>query len=532
MESDEIKVLLLFAILHTSFAVSNGLDYYTAGVFEIKQVNGPWYSGQEIIKKNLDKYFLAAQVAKTHKVDIMIYPEEGLFPDIEANETWFINYAEDVPDPRGEFANPCDQPDKFQNSPILRNLSCLAKAHNFYVVADLIDVKKCEVKFMCDKYDIDHCRTNPKDCPEDGKFNFNTLVVFNRQGLLVARYHKRHLFFEQGIDVPRDFDNVYFQTEFGNFTVDICFDLLFSEVVKGAESSDVTGLAFPTWWFDHTPVFYFATPYQQAWSMTNKVNLLAANVHDPRLGSLGSGIYSAVEGALVYTHNPDGLSKLLISNVPNSTEYIPQDMSSFDTKFYYVSDDDTVTELKGEEPRNFRSECGENVLGNASKVITDYRCHQTEVQQYTFVKLVGTEGNINTCSNGFCCSLKYTAESMDETFYFGVSGSPLNFYQMFSFGVQSCFLARCEPVNGEDCRNYILKSSTIFRSVEIQGSFDTKHIYPFAINSDIHLTDKDEWNFDKTSIVYQNLRRKPLLFLCLYGRLYDKDKKLKDKMEK
>ncbi|CAL1295722.1 unnamed protein product [Larinioides sclopetarius] len=528
-----IKLLFLFVILYISFPVLNGLDYYTAGVFEIKQANGQLYSGSEIIKKNLDKYFVAAEVAEKNNVDIMVYAEEGLFSEIEANETWFIDYAENVPDPRREFANPCVQTDKFQNSPILRNLSCLAKAHNFYVVADLIDVKYCEVRFMCDKYNTDYCRTNPKDCPIDGKFNFNTLVVFNRQGLLVARYHKRHLFFEPGIDFPTDFNNVYFETEFGKFTVDICFDLLFSEVfVKGAESSDVTGLAFPTWWFDHTPFFYFATPYQQAWSMTNKVNLLAANVHNPRLGSLGSGIYSSIKGTLIYTHNPDGLSKLLISKVQNSAEYIPQDMPSFDSKFFYISDDDTVTELKGEEPRNFRSECGDNVLGNASKKITDYRCHQTEVQQYTFMKLVGIRGNINICSNGFCCSLNYTAESMDETFYFGVSGNPLNFYESILFGVQSCFLARCEPFNGKDCRNYILKSSTIFRSVEIQGTFDTKYIYPFAINSDVRLTDKDEWHFDsKSRLIYQNLRRKPLLFLCLYGRLYDKDQQLKSRLE-
>lgn len=394
-------------------------------------------------------------------------------------------------------------------------------------------MKNCDVKSVCDENDIDNCRTNQKECPKEGKFHFNTLVVFNRQGLLIARYHKRHLYFEEGIDKPRDFNSVYFETEFGKFVVDICFDLLFGDVVKGAGSFNVTGLAYPTWWFDHTPLVYFATPYQQAWSMTNRVNLLAANVHDPRLGSLGSGIYSAVKGALVYTHNPDGLSKLLISKVPKSTEYIPQDISSLDTKFYYIFDDGSFSELKEEEPRNFRSECGDNVLGNASNILTDYRCHQTEVQQYTFVKLVETQGSFNICSNGFCCSLKYTAESMDETFYFGVSGYPLNFYQTYLFEVQSCFLARCEPVNGKDCRNFMLKSSTIFRRVEIQGSFDTGYIYPFAINSNIRLADKDEWVFDKkSSLVYQNLRGNPLLFLCLYGRIYEKDQQLENQQQK
>ncbi|CAL1295721.1 unnamed protein product [Larinioides sclopetarius] len=457
---------------------------------------------------------------------MIVFPEKGLFPKIDGSNTWALPLAENVPDPTTKTVNPCDQYIQYENSPILRNYSCLAKEHEFYVVAELIAAKECEVSNMCDEHNADYCRESEEDCPENGKFNFNTLVAFNSNGTLVARYYKRHLYFtEKGISTPKVPKNVYFETEFGIFTGDLCSDLFFKDVAEGADRPFVTSLSFPTWWYDHTPLIYFSNPYQQSWSMTNKINILAANVHYPREGSLGSGIYSAVEGALVYTHNPDGRSKLLISNVPISATQIPKDIS-FDTKFYYI-DDGKATKLQGEEPRDFRSECGFNVLGNASSSLIDYRCHQFSVNQYTFIKLNETKGNISICSNKFCCRLNYEAQSMDEMFYFGVSGNRLNFYDEYLLGTQTCFLARCEPLNGEPCRNFLLKSDTLFYTVDIEGSFDTKYIYPYAVDNEIRLTHKDEWNFDgKSQIKYLNLKKKHLLFIGLNGRLYNRDKKL------
>ncbi|GFY64336.1 pantetheinase [Trichonephila inaurata madagascariensis] len=83
---------------------------------------------------------------------------------------------------------------------------------------------------------------------------------------------------------------------------------------------------------------------ENAWSITNKVNVIAADAHDPRTGTVGSGIYSPDKGVLVYTHNPDGRSKLLISNVPKSPSDDLRNIEPPNTKFFYL-DDDEVTEL-------------------------------------------------------------------------------------------------------------------------------------------------------------------------------------------
>ncbi|GFY73706.1 symplectin [Trichonephila inaurata madagascariensis] len=442
---------------------------YRAAVFEIVQfqIEDSSYSGEDVINKNLEKYDKAAKVAA---------------------ENW---QAKRLERSSGE---------------------------------DEIDVKKCEIKNSCDEYNADYCVTNGNSCPGGGNFNFNTGLVFDGKGNLIVRYYKRYLFFEEDINVPKIFRNTYFETDFGNFTIDINFDTMFYDSVKGIEKSGVTSLVFPTYWFDYTPLVFFAIPLQQAWSITYKVNIIAANVHEPRTGSVGSGIYSPDRGVLVYTDNPDGRSKLLISNVPKSPTDDLRNIEPPNTKFFYL-DDDEVTELQEEEPRNFQKECGLNVLGALPEDLTDYRCQLTSVRGYEFRKLEGTSGSFGLCSKAFCCSLTYESESMNENYYFGVSSMPLTFQDSYVLGTEACFLARCEPFDGRPCGNFILKSDTVFLFAEMRATFTTKYIYPYAINSDIRLTDKEEWEFDGNShMFYQNIKNDSLLFLGLYGRKFDEDK--------
>ncbi|CAL1295716.1 unnamed protein product [Larinioides sclopetarius] len=523
-----IDLLCFYIILGISNAqrTSRKFNYCRAAVLELKQYNDKTSSGMEIISKNLEKYGTAASLAAWNNVNIIVFPEKGLFPMKMDNATWFLNYAEDIPHGK-ERANPCND-NKFSSSPILTNLSCTAQKYNFFVVATLIDVKMCEVHKRCkNRRDKNSCVTDSSDCPDSGYFNFNTLVVFNGKGTLVARYYKRHPFtpLEKGISTPKYPEPAYFNDGTCSYATDIGFDFLFNNSFIDIQKRPKTSaISYANWWFDHTPLHYFSVPNQQAWSLTNKVTVLSSDVHAPNLASLGSGIYIPDKGAVIYSYNPDGKSKLLISNIPTTASGPSLDNSELNAKFFYIGDDGTISELNGEEPRDFKEECGENVLGKNPSTLTDYRCKQTEVKQYTFVKLNGTEDFIEICSNNFCCSLEYKAESMDETYYFGVSGKRLNFYGIVYFGVQSCILARCEPVNGQPCRNFRLKSNTKFLNMKITGSFDTDHIYPHILDSELRLPDRDEWNFDgKSQMSYHNLRGKNLLYADLYGRLYEKD---------
>ncbi|XP_055948202.1 pantetheinase-like [Argiope bruennichi] len=528
MKLPGIQFLCFFVMLSMGSAqMRSRRPYYRAAVHEHKQYDDKTSSGREIINKNLRKYEVAARLAARNYVDLIVFPEKGLFPMKMDNPTWFLDYAENIP--RGdEMTNPCYQ-EKFSSSPILTNLSCIARKYSLFVVATLIDVKDCKVRRHCEnRKNKNSCVSDGSDCPDNGHFNFNTLVVFDRMGTLIVRYYKRHPFIplEKGISTPQYPESRYFDTEFGSFATDIGFDFLINDsFIDIAKRPETTGVTYGNWWFDHTPFFYFSVPNQQAWCLTNKVTVLSSDVHSPNLASLGSGIYIPGKGAVIYSYNPDGKSKLLISNIPTSFFYDFQStLPPLNKRFFYINDDDSISELNGEEPRNFKDKCGENVLGMNPSSLTDYRCKQSEVHQYTFVKLNKTEDYINVCSNNFCCSLEYQAESMDETFYFAVSGNRLKFYDIYWFGVQSCFLSRCEPVDSKPCRNFLLKSNTKFNSVKITGSFDTNHIYPHVLDSELRLTDRDEWKFDGTSqLSYQNLKGKNLLHADLYGRLYRED---------
>ena len=61
------------------------------------------------------------------------------------------------------------------------SLSCSARRNSIYVVANLGEVVHCS-------HDDDDDDDDPVVCPQDGAFQYNTNVVFDRNGRLIARY--------------------------------------------------------------------------------------------------------------------------------------------------------------------------------------------------------------------------------------------------------------------------------------------------------------------------------------------------------
>ncbi|GFT15346.1 pantetheinase [Nephila pilipes] len=516
---------VILCLLVSGFAA--GHNYYRAAVLETVRFSDVSRPPKEVVKRNLDIYEAAVKTASENEVDIIVFPECGIYPAEKVGRSVLRTFVEDIPDPKKGSINPCSQTDKFRNHPILTKLSCLAKEHNIYIVANTVDFKKCKVADTCDADGIDTCTSEESKCPSDGNYFYNTNIVFDRKGTLVSRYYKKHLYFEKSVDMPDFPQDATFHTDFGNFTTVICFDLIFKESVEDVKKPGIVNLAYPTYWYDHVPFVFFSTPYQQAWALTNKVNLLAANGHMPKTGTVGSGIYSAHRGALVYTHNPDFRTKLLISNVPRSVSKESANSVELNVKKFFLESGAAI-EVVGEEERNFKSECTTNVLGEAKDTMDSYRCKHSPLDDYEFFKLEGDEGTQEICSNGFCCSLSYQAHSMDEDYFLAVSGKPLTYYDTFLYGIQSCFLARCRSLDGHPCKQFGLKSRTVFQKVDLKANFTTRHIYPFALDSDVRLTNKRNWSFDgKSQIHYENLGKKSsLTFFGLHGRLYDDDKLL------
>lgn len=56
------------------------------------------------------------------------------------------------------------------------------------------------------------------------------LLSYRSDGLLLARYHKQNLFFEESFDTPPELEIITFDTPFaGKFGLFTCFDILFHD---------------------------------------------------------------------------------------------------------------------------------------------------------------------------------------------------------------------------------------------------------------------------------------------------------------
>ncbi|XP_038821775.1 biotinidase-like [Salvelinus namaycush] len=131
---------------------------------------------------------------------IIVFPEGGIH-GFNFSRLSISGYLETIPDPLTEDWNPCTQPDRHNNTEVLQSLSCMARRHQLYLVANMPDLQPCPL-------------TSHPTCPPDGRWQFNTDVVFRSDGSLVARYHKQNLFFEKEFDTPPRLEVVTFDTPF------------------------------------------------------------------------------------------------------------------------------------------------------------------------------------------------------------------------------------------------------------------------------------------------------------------------------
>lgn len=65
---------------------------------------------------------------------------------------------------------------RYGPAPVQTKLSCMARDNFIYVVANIGDKKLCNISDV--------------GCPDDGQYYYNSAVVYDSQGKLVARYHK------------------------------------------------------------------------------------------------------------------------------------------------------------------------------------------------------------------------------------------------------------------------------------------------------------------------------------------------------
>ncbi|XP_054715439.1 biotinidase-like [Uloborus diversus] len=489
-----------------------GKDYFTAAVFEHRPRDEFFQEPKTIITNNLDFYERAAKVAAEKGADIILFNEYGVFPYAE-NETRenLRQFMEYIPNPGKKVFNPCVEETKDRT--ILYTLSCIARKNNMYVVANMGDIQPCEG--TCDSQKVEGCSTK---CPPDEVFMYNTDVAFDREGTLKAKYHKQHLFYEV-LNTPEEPEFVTFKTEFGVFGMIVCFDSVFQESVILADQG-IDTLLYPTLWFeDELPLN--SPEWEQSWALANKVNFFAANAQIPGLGSLGSGIFSKTDGALVYTYDPDGESKLLVANVKL------RDDAKVDTNASITIIGNTFNRAKDETGANFPDICYDKIIGEAGNLYTDYRCYKSQTENYTLVKLTKPSGKLEACNNGFCCSLTYTADDIKEDFYLTAFSGMNNVKGYYHWCEETCLLMRCDPFDGKPCVVQPPSSKAVFTSLEMKGKFSSQRIYATVSKNRHRLAPKSEWYYtisgSEAKLNYRSQENISLLKAGFLGRCYNRD---------
>ena len=472
---------------------------YTAAVYEHVTYFLPFQQkftrneALEVMKKNLAVYVTKAGEAKSRGAEIIVFPEDGLYGFSYTREEIFP-FLEVIPNPSKLQTswNPCRDPNRFRNVEVLIELSCIARNSSIVVIANMGDVQ------YCDKSD--------PHCPKDGRYQFNTDVVLESDGTLIAKYHKQNLFHEDQFNTPQKVEIVIFNTSFGvTFGVFTCFDMLFHDpAITLVEKYGVRNIVFPTAWFHGFPTL-ISVEFQQAWSRLTCVNLLAANQHQSLIGMGGSGIYSCGE-ALTYVYDMKTYEgHLLIATLPNfhnkPEQCLVQNCQPNSASFRHDLDFGLLPQLHG---KTF-----------PSKLMHDI---------YTFVKLEATEGNTSVCNNDLCCHVSYSTSNQkpfeDELFALGAFSG---YHGSDKYYVQVCVLVKCKEMEETSCGTPITSASTVFKSFSVVGNFSSKaYVYPEVLSSGVKLISAKNISFSGPKMTVESFNR-PLLSAALFGRIYELD---------
>nr|XP_032657044.1 biotinidase isoform X3 [Chelonoidis abingdonii] len=300
-------VFLLLFCYQVASAEIHREGHYVAAVYEHRPILNPnpatltdRRSALELMSRNLYIYEEQVIAAAKQGAQIIVFPEDGIHGFNFTRETIYP-YLEFVPCPQSVKWNPCREPHLFSDTEVLQRLSCMALRSKMFLVANIGAKQPCEY--------------NDPLCPPDGRYQFNTDVVFDASGTLVARYRKQNLYFEYAFNTPPEVDHVLFDTPFaGKFGMFTCFDILFYEpAVSLIKKYNVKQVVYPTAWMNQLPLLS-AIEFQQAFATAFNINVLAANIHHPTLGMTGSGIYTPLK-SFIYHDMESRDGRLIVAEI-------------------------------------------------------------------------------------------------------------------------------------------------------------------------------------------------------------------------
>eukprot|EP01125_Pyxidicula_operculata_P013552 TRINITY_DN449_c1_g1_i1.p1 TRINITY_DN449_c1_g1~~TRINITY_DN449_c1_g1_i1.p1 ORF type:complete len:514 (+),score=97.13 TRINITY_DN449_c1_g1_i1:62-1603(+) len=340
-----------------------------------------------VMMSNMDEYEIFLRNSSTQNVDIIVFPEDGLYgPNFQTKQS-ILPFLEPIPD---TVVNPCDtwNGEKQAISPITYRASCLAFKYGIALVMNMGDIVPC----------VDN-----STCPPEGHFQFNTQVAFDKNGTFLAKYHKEHLYYETQFDVPvnQSLITFYVSSIDVTFGMSICYDMMFGIPMLRTAETGVRDFVYSSWWVNTPPVLS-GTSLQRAWSLTTQSNLLAAGSGQSSFNS-GSGIYSS--GSVIASYSSNQLlkpeSKLLIGDVTiitTTTETTTRRSDRSKMKHFKIADS-----KKSINPLASSSSSTATTTTKSSNYTINMKKLDTTVD--------GVERNVTVSLPNVSCSLNYMIEN-------------------------------------------------------------------------------------------------------------------------
>ncbi|XP_067932848.1 pantetheinase-like [Watersipora subatra] len=454
-----MAALLILLLTLTAFCSASDKGYYTAAVYEhaLKEKTARSFVSRkealDMMNSNLDILEYQAIIAKGKQADIFVFPEYGISGELFGLLD-LDSYLEQIPQPDGMYC-PCSKDYVQKGEEVLHRLSCIASNLSIYVAANMGDKVRC--------------RDHDPDCPLFGYYHYNTEVVFDRNGCLVAKYHKQHLFQHERLlwDEPKEVEFSFFDTEFGRFGLMICFDSVYkSPGTVLVETFNVTNIIFSTLWTNVYP-YYVSVAYHSGWARTMGVNLLSSNIHNIPEQVVGSGIYGP-QAILNYTFNvttDEGV--LVIAQVPINNETKEEIIVS------QVSKESQPTAVS--DSKSFHS----HIFGD----------------DFLFTPLESNSGNITLCNGNICCHLHYAREGNTQIYALGIFDG--THYLQGKYYLEVCLLTTCSK-DGKVCGTLPGNPAESFLFYNLTSLMNTIYTYPEVVSGDRFFSD---WQFTNKGYV-------------------------------
>jgi predicted amidohydrolase len=193
-------------------------DHYIASVAErVVYAGSSNESVQAILNKNLnqmDKHGAVAGVE--HQAQILVFPEFGLNPCDMSKRDACLPFCEEISVNVNDSIVICNN-SQFEQSSIMARSSCNALTNNLVIAVNMMEVIYCDAN-------------TDKACPKDGRYQYNTELIFDETGAYVQKYHKSHPYFKKCFDTPPTPEHKTYQASFAvEFGLFICKDILYRD---------------------------------------------------------------------------------------------------------------------------------------------------------------------------------------------------------------------------------------------------------------------------------------------------------------